>query len=603
MEAVAGYLGAHQAIGATTDGDVVLRTGYMHTADGTPVKAVDGIVTPQNVLYFAPVGLGGDDTAAIQAAIDNLPSTGGEIVLPAATMLVSSIRIDGTNGNKSNVTLRGQGRASLIKKLTNSAIATAAGRRDPVIQALTGSGFVIRDLNVEGNKSRGGTAPAYCAQWVPGQVWGAAGKPYSVATDGTAGTQNASDKVYVVTVTGVGQTSSASNISVDVAAGYVTEVTSQVWDDLTGTGYVNSYRGDDDYAYRHGIYLNGTSTAIADCVVANVEVTDCVYGGIVVGSGPLFASRKLSGAIRARISNCKSYGNLGSNFGGGFSPFKTITGCTAFGGGSSGIRLDEGCHYSSVTGCTVDGNGSASNGGINLYKSDYCTIAGNTAKDCGPANYWINTSDFVSLTGNTSIGGTSVGISWTGNYGLISSNTVILAASHGMQITGAKELTITANSCHKNGGAGIRLSGGASANSITANNCFDNSTAGGTVNSGINVDGCNNSVFSANRCGDSQGGSATQNYGINEIGTSDNNVFTGNFVINNKNSAGIVVKSTSHDIMNIKGTVTDVDVVIDPRGAGVMQLGAFSSNADAAVNGYVTIKTLDGTSRKLATIA
>lgn len=605
MEAVAGYLGAHQAIGATTDGDVVLRTGYMHTADGTPVKAVDGIVTPQNVLYFAPVGLGGDDTAAIQAAIDNLPSTGGEVILPGVTMFVSGIRLDGTDANKTNVTLRGQGRSTTIKKLDNSAMTTAQQKRSNVIYALTGGGFVVRDFNVVGNYSRNGSRAPFTTKHTLGAVFGSAGSVISVASDGTNGTNNPTDKAYLITVTGAGQTSSAVNISVDVGLGYVTDVSSQVWDEVTETGYYNYYQSDDDFAYRHGIYMNGTfdEDPIYDCVVENVHVTDCVYGGIVIGSGPLIGGMTYNGSIRSRISNCYVYNNNGSNIGGGNKLHQTVTGCTVFGGNSSGIRMDEGSHYSTITGCTIEGNSSAANGGINLYKSDYCSITGNTVKGAGTANYWINSSDFVSFTGNTSIGGTSVGVSWIGNYGLISSNTVILAASHGIQITSSKEMSVTANSCHKNGGAGIRLSGGASANSITANNCFDNSTAGGTVNSGINVDGCNNSVFSSNRCGDSQGGSATQNYGINEIGTSDNNVFVGNFVINNKNSAGIVVKSTSHDIMNIRGTTTDVDVSIDARGAGVMQFGAFSSNGDAAVNGYVTMKTLDGTSRKLATIA
>jgi len=51
------------------------------------------------------------------------------------------------------------------------------------------------------------------------------------------------------------------------------------------------------------------------------------------------------------------------------------------------------------------------------------------------------------------------------------------------------------------------------------------------------------------------------------------------------------------------GPNTNEDLLIIPKGTGVVRFGTFTSNADAAVNGYVTIKSIDGTSRKLATIA
>lgn len=51
------------------------------------------------------------------------------------------------------------------------------------------------------------------------------------------------------------------------------------------------------------------------------------------------------------------------------------------------------------------------------------------------------------------------------------------------------------------------------------------------------------------------------------------------------------------------GTDTDIDLRFIPKGAGLVRFGAWTTNADAAVNGYVTIKDSGGTSRKLATIA
>lgn len=51
------------------------------------------------------------------------------------------------------------------------------------------------------------------------------------------------------------------------------------------------------------------------------------------------------------------------------------------------------------------------------------------------------------------------------------------------------------------------------------------------------------------------------------------------------------------------GAAPDVDISFTPKGTGNVRFGTFTSNADAAVNGYVVIKTLDGVTRKLATIA
>lgn len=51
------------------------------------------------------------------------------------------------------------------------------------------------------------------------------------------------------------------------------------------------------------------------------------------------------------------------------------------------------------------------------------------------------------------------------------------------------------------------------------------------------------------------------------------------------------------------GSDTNVDIKLSPKGTGSVWLGAWTSNADAAVNGYVTVKDTSGNVRKLATIA
>ena len=51
------------------------------------------------------------------------------------------------------------------------------------------------------------------------------------------------------------------------------------------------------------------------------------------------------------------------------------------------------------------------------------------------------------------------------------------------------------------------------------------------------------------------------------------------------------------------GSSTNVDISLIPKGTGTVKFGAFTSNADAPITGYVTIKDSGGTTRKLAVIA
>ena len=56
-------------------------------------------------------------------------------------------------------------------------------------------------------------------------------------------------------------------------------------------------------------------------------------------------------------------------------------------------------------------------------------------------------------------------------------------------------------------------------------------------------------------------------------------------------------------IFSPAGADANIDLRLQGKGTGVVRFGTWTSNADAAVNGYVTIKDSGGTTRKLATIA
>lgn len=101
-----------------------------------------------------------DDAAAIQAAIDDLPTTGGCILVPPGTAMVSTtLLLAGSAGTKSNVTLMGFGNASVLKL---KASATDA----PLIRLGYGptksTGMQVRDLRLEGNATNNSTATQQC---------------------------------------------------------------------------------------------------------------------------------------------------------------------------------------------------------------------------------------------------------------------------------------------------------------------------------------------------------------------------------------------------------------------------------------------------------
>jgi hypothetical protein len=51
------------------------------------------------------------------------------------------------------------------------------------------------------------------------------------------------------------------------------------------------------------------------------------------------------------------------------------------------------------------------------------------------------------------------------------------------------------------------------------------------------------------------------------------------------------------------GSDTNIDLELRPKGTGRVWIGAWTANADAVVNGYITVKDSTGTIRKIATIA
>ncbi len=84
-------------------------------------------------------------------------------------------------------------------------------------------------------------------------------------------------------------------------------------------------------------------------------------------------------------------------------------------------------------------------------------------------------------------------------------------------------------------------------------------------------------------------------------GKGDGFVFLGNNKANYLRVNAQAAGSTPQ--LRAEGSDTNIDLYIGGKGSGVVQFGTWTSNADTAVNGYVTIKDAAGNTRKLATIA
>jgi len=543
-----------------------------------------GAVTPQ---HFGAVADGEtDDTDAFNAAVTSLPVAGGEVFVPKGTYRVSSVKLHGADNLHSNVTLRLDSGA-VIKKLAHADITTDAGRKGNVIEALYGDGHKVFGGKVEGNLSNGGQTPPYCTKHTLGNTFGSVGRNISVAADGTSSTGAATDDVYQITASGAGQVSSGTNISDDVSAGYVTKVYTQstgvgAYNEEDGSGYLNSFELDNDFGYRHCIYLNGLSSAMNACEVSGVECTDAVYGGILVGAGPLFASETGYGTTNGSITDCYVHDNGATCIGGGKKVKATITGNRVGTTDSSGIRCDEGSHECVIANNIIDCNDRAnSNGGVNVYKSDRVTVTGNfiTRTSIGVS---INESDLATVTANNVKDvGTGVSLSKCDN-GSVTANIIDITTADGIKMTNGSNNAVAGNSLSNIGDNPITDT---SANSVVTGNA-----------------GAPATLYNQNTMLDFATGGTLYLGGA--PGSENLQVTPGSGTIVNR----MVVKggaggASTAPSLSVDGTSTDIDMRFLPKGTGKLRFGSHSALAGETVTGYIEIKDASGTVRKLAVVS
>jgi hypothetical protein len=447
----------------------------------------------------------------------------------------------------------------------------------------------VENLYVEGNMSRGGVTQPFCTRHQLGDDFASAGALLSVDAAGTSSSAvtSATDDVYIVTALGSGETSSAVNISVDVAAGFVTKVYDQstgvgAFSYATGAGYANSWEVDAGFGYQHGIYMNGMTAQMVQPSVRGCEVTDAVYGGILLGSGPLFAEGEGFGTLMASIADNYGHDCGATIIGGGNKVKATITGNLVRNTDSSGIRADEFSHECVISNNVIDCNDIPdSNGGVNVYNSDRVTVSGNfiTRTAIGIS---VNLGDNATVVGNT-IYDVGVGISLaTSNRSIACNNNIKETVSEGIKVTAGEYCQVAHNSFVDIGtdfvldnGTGTMRGPNASDPSIYHN---------GKV---IIAAGTNGTVYLS-------GPGGAENFQVAEgPGT----------IINRIVASGGADSDATSPALSTAGTGDNIDMRFLPKGTGKVRFGTHAGTADAPVSGYVEIKDAAGTVRKLAVIS
>lgn len=507
--------------GAVITGDTTSGTSVAFTQAGTGAitrniqeKARESV----SVKDFGAVGTGlVDDTAAIQAAIDSL-GNGGEVVFPQGTYLHTGIRIDGSSGGRSNISLKGSGAGSKLY--------LAASNTNNSIRAAGGVGFSIENLKIEGNLSRGGSAvtPPTKGFWTPSTAYLVNDTVEVSSSDGQTTTVAASNLVYRCIL---GYTSSAT-FAADKASYWV----------LTSNPNFNTV--DLSYATRNGIYLDG----VAGATVSGCWILDHVYAGINIGTGPVQAANAGPGSDYVSVQKNNIYGN-GNGIAGGKQRYANIDGNTIRDNSFYQIVVDVLSSSVSVAGNQIKGGSSH---GIYFYNSTVASVSGNTIAGCAGVGILFDNATVTSAIVGNVVTSCLQGIRvYNSTVNTISSNSTTSCTQYGISIDTASQFSVVANVCNANGFDGIRLTlcsaftlqgnslttnlgqggiyiTGSSLGTVVGNMALNNNNAAtpSADGAGIRIVDSTTITVTANECFDSRAGAAkTQKYGVRSTGTSN----------------------------------------------------------------------------------
>ncbi len=499
--------------------DVVPSAGWNTILDKIQ-NGTDFDIKPAGIRVAAPTsgsGTSGDpwNGSAIQTAIDDLPTPGGTVLVPAGVWAVSA-----TITIPSDVTLRGAGRSTRIQASVNVVI----------LEATTQSHIIIKDLYLVGNdRSNPATTGIRLVDCQNCRVEGCF-------------TENCYIGVWLAYV--VSATRSNDNI-------------------------ITRNSSDSD---RYGIYLEGNRNIISLNRIYNSSLhaiilfrsTGLMYDNVVSGN-VVRTSTGGSGIVLGRASRTVIDGNdLQDGPGDAIilqdSPHNLVSNNLCFNWRSVGIG-NQASNYNTYVGNVCVGNALYGGMFIELLETDAVSVGtviiGNVFQGNTGWGLKVRQSEGAVIVGNICDGNTEDGIEVEGKAGatvydvsrnLIADNVCRNNAKHGIQVTDSNNNVIRGNYCYDNDSGdtnsfdGIILDGDTETddNHVSGNYCFV-TAAGAKQRYGINIATatCDSNVVSDNSV--KQGG---RTGGLNDAGTATAIRRNTGFVTENRGTA-VIANGTS----------------------------------------------------------
>ncbi len=302
---------------------------------------------------------GTDDQVEIQAAINALPSTGGEVVVLDGTYHITA----SINVNKNNVTLRGNGNATVLKRMwgstTNQGVITVSANT-----------CTVRRLKLDGNKTSYNTSYNYSIYLY--------NSSNSTVTGNTCN-NNGANGIYLYNSsnsTVIGNTCS-NNSSSGI----------NLYNSSNSTVIGNTCSNNSS----SGIYVNSSNNTITENICNNnTNSTYVLVAGIYVNSTVI-------GNTCSNNSSSGIYVNSSNN---------TITENICNNNTNSTYVLVAGIYVASSNN-TVTGNICNNNSLYGIYvSSSNSTVTGNTCNNNGASGIHLHNSSNNAIIGNISIRGT-----------------------------------------------------------------------------------------------------------------------------------------------------------------------------------------------------
>lgn len=539
-----------------------------------------------NVKDFGAVGDGAtDDTAAIQAALNSIPSSGGTVVIPASA---TSYMIDATTSikPKANTTL------IIEKGATIEAIANAVDNYEVVHIDSVSNVSVCGGGTIKGERTghTGGTGE--------GGMCIRTDNASNVMIYGLEITEGWGDGIYVGGVGG-----NSSNIwiarnrihnnrrnNVSVVDGDYGVISENIIYNANGTAPeagIDLEPGKNEnvrnWSTTGNIVYGNAGTGIG--IITPWEPAVSIVRDITV-SGNTVYNNGATGIASGRMLACTISGNTCNDntgdgiqitsgvhkdasevAGNGVTSDILVSGNTCYNNTEAGVYINGTNTYTDISEVQVTGNVCSNN---TTYGIKVDRLAGQTLKDISIdsntchentlAGIYCNRTIDMSIRDNTCNDNGNQGIRFTGSASdtvgsIISGNSCVRNTSSGISAVYVNDSIINNNKCKENGEHGIWSFEGHDS-TITGNSCLGNSQTTDATYNGIYLERSDDCVVSANICRH-QSLTNQQKYGIEIEATAERNLVTGNNVLNGGRTANLLDSSGTSKVNNNDGYVTE----------------------------------------------